>query len=134
MTHVQTDRNDLGRDEPRGVSIDAFARCIDRLRDIIESETRILKQSGKVDFDALNHRKTHALLEFLQLSRTAPPQSMDLAADHIRALQKLLSENAQLLERRLQATQEITSLIVHHIRESESDGTYSIRSPGIKPR
>lgn len=113
---------------------DALARCIDRLRDIIESETRILKQAGHVDFDALNQRKTHALLEFLQVSRTAPPQSATQIGDRVQSLQKLLSENALLLERRLQATQEITNLIVHHIRESESDGTYSIRSPGVTPK
>jgi hypothetical protein len=110
---------------------DALTRCIERLREIIESETRVLKQGGHVDFDALNQRKTHALLEFLQVSRTAPPQSAAEITDQVRSLQKLLSENAQLLERRLQATQEITNLIVHHIRESESDGTYSIRSPGL---
>ncbi len=112
-------------------SQDALRRCIDRLREIIESETRVLKQGGHVDFDALNQRKTHALLEFLQVSRTASPQSATQITDQVRSLQKLLSENAQLLERRLQATQEITNLIVHHIRESESDGTYSIRSPGV---
>jgi hypothetical protein len=113
---------------------DALAHCIDRLRDIIDAETRILKQGGHVDFDALNQRKTHALLEFLQVSRAAPPQSVTQSADRIQALRKVLSENAQLLERRLQATQEITNLIVHHIRESESDGTYSIRSPGVTPK
>lgn len=113
---------------------DALARCIDRLRDIIQAETRILKQGGHVDFDALNQRKTHALLEFLQVSRTAPPQSVTQIGERIQSLQRLLSENAQLLERRLQATQEITNLIVHHIRESESDGTYSIHAPGVTPK
>lgn len=112
-------------------SQDALTRCIDRLREIIEAETRILKQGGHVDFDALNQRKTHALLEFLQVSRTAPPQSASLVAERVQSLRRLLSENAQLLERRLQATQEITDLIVHHIRESESDGTYSVRSSGV---
>lgn len=112
-------------------SQDALTRCIDRLREIIELETRILKQGGHVDFDALNQRKTHALLEFLQVSRTAPAQSATQIGDRIQSLRKLLAENALLLERRLQATQEITDLIVHHIRESESDGTYSIRSPGM---
>jgi len=115
-------------------SQDALTRCIDRLQDIIEAETRILKQGGPADFDALNQRKTHALLEFLKVSRTASPRAVTQAAMRIQTLKGLLSENAQLLERRLQATREITELIVRHLRESESDGTYSIRSPGIAPK
>lgn len=110
---------------------DAFSRCISRLHEIIEAETLVLKEGKRLDFDALNQRKTHALLEFMQVSRTAPADSVAHAAGRIRDLQRLLAENSQLLERRLQATQEITNLIVHHIRESESDGTYSIRSPGM---
>lgn len=111
---------------------DAFSRCIGRLQEIIEAETSVLKEGKKLDFDALNQRKTHALLEFMQVSRTASSEALNHAAARIRDLQRVLAENAQLLERRLQATQEITNLIVHHIRESESDGTYSIRSQGMR--
>ncbi|WP_363346633.1 hypothetical protein [Methylocystis echinoides] len=120
--------------ESAGAPEDAFSLCIGRLQDIIRVETGVLKEGKRLDFDALNQRKTHALLEFLQVSRTAPPDAVRRASGRIRDLQRLLAENAQLLERRLQATQEITNLIVHHIRESESDGTYSIRSRGVKPR
>jgi hypothetical protein len=111
---------------------EAFSRCIGRLQQIIEAETLVLKEGRKPDFDALNQRKTHALLELIQVSRGAPPQSVGHAAERIGRLQRLLAENTQLLERRLQATQEIANLIVHHMRERESDGTYSIRSPGMR--
>ncbi|MEK4035347.1 hypothetical protein WOC76_06890 [Methylocystis sp. IM3] len=115
-------------DENEGLSGDAFFRCIGRLKEIIEAETGVLKEGKGVDFEALNRRKLHALLEFMQVSRMAAPRAESLTTDRMRDLQSLLTENAQLLERRLQATQEITDLIVRHIRESGSDGTYSIRS------
>lgn len=126
-------------DSARGVetsdaSTEALMRCIKRLEDIIEAETLVLKNWGPADFDALNQRKTHALLEFLQVSRTASPKAIKHAAPRIQNLRGLLSENAQLLERRLQATQEITELIVSHLRQSDSDGTYSIRSTGVGPK
>lgn len=111
-----------------GVSGDAFCRCLGRLKEIIEAETGVLKEGKGVDFEALNRRKSHALLEFMQVSRMATPQVESLTTDRMRDLQRLLAENAQLLERRLQATQEITDLLVRHIRESGSDGTYSITS------
>ncbi len=120
--------------EAGGVSEDAFGRCIGRLKEIIEAETEVLKEGKGVDFDVLNQRKTHALLEFMQVYRTTAPMGARHAADRIKDLQRLLAENAQLLERRLQATQEITDLVVRHIRESDSDGTYSIRSPRVKTK
>ncbi len=113
---------------------DAFSRCVGRLQEIKETETGVLKEGKGLDFDALNQRKTHALLDFMRVSRTAAPKSLGHTTDRIRDLQRLLAENAQLLERPLQATQEITNLIVRHVRESDSDGTYSIRSPGMNPK
>lgn len=136
MSFSSSESNDSDRIRSAGgeASQDAFISCVARLENIIESETRILKGGGKVDFDVLNQRKMHALLEFLQVSRNASSGSMTRAAERIKTLQKLLAENAELLDRLLQATQEITTLIVHHIRESESDGTYSMRSPRMHPK
>ena len=113
---------------------DAFSRCIGRLEAIIVAETRIVKLGGKIDYETLNQRKSHALLEFVRVSRSAAPQDVRQSAARVRALQRLIAENAEILERRLQATEEITSLIVRHLRESESDGTYSIRSPRARQK
>lgn len=104
---------------------DAFARCVDRLETIIRAETQILRRGGKIDFEALNLRKSHALLEFLRVSKSSTAQSAGRSAERVKTLQKLLADNAALLERRLQATDEVASLIVRHLRDSESDGTYS---------
>jgi hypothetical protein len=114
--------------------LDAFSSCIERVESVIRSEMEILKKGGKIDFDALNQKKSHALLELLRVMKGAPARSSPQAAQRVKNLQRLLSDNAELLARRLQATEELTSLIVRHIRDSESDGTYSIRSPRARQR
>lgn len=112
-----------------GRSPDAFARCLDRVEAVIQDEMKILKKGGRIDFDALNQRKLHALLELLCASKGATGQNTAHCATRLKSLQALLVENADFLARRLKATEEITEIIVKHIRDSESDGTYSIRSP-----
>jgi hypothetical protein len=107
-----------------------FIRCVERLEGLIEAETRILKEGQRVDFEALNMRKTHALLEFTQVMKNASQESIAQARERVDNLQKLLFANTEALERHLQAMQEITMLIVESIREDESDGTYSIKGIG----
>jgi hypothetical protein len=105
----------------------AFTRCVERLARLIDAETRVLKSGERVDFEALNFRKTHALLELTQVSKNASQESFAQAREGIDNLHKLLAANTEALERHLQAMQEITMLIVESIREDESDGTYSVK-------
>lgn len=115
-------------------SLDALFRCVDRVEIVVREEMEILKKGGKIDFEALNQRKSHVLLELLRFSKSFKAQNAIQSAPRLKALQKLLGENADLLARRLRATEEITGLILGHIRDSESDGTYSIRSREARRR
>ncbi|QGM99660.1 hypothetical protein F7D14_11265 [Methylocystis parvus] len=99
-------------------------RCVERLASIIEGETRLLKEGGRLDFPVLNARKTHALLEFTLASKSARPGDFACFGDTALRLKDALEENKEYLERRLRATQEIASLILAGIRRDESDGTY----------
>jgi len=103
----------------------AFVRCVERLEELIDSETRILKSCSRIDFEALNLRKTHALLEFMRVTRNMPPQTSSIAQLRLADLVKRLGANKDVLEQHLHAMQEITALIVDSIRKDESDGTYS---------
>jgi hypothetical protein len=103
----------------------AFIRCIERLEEMIEAETRILKSCARVDFEALNLRKTHALLEFTRVARNAPPQASELSSRKLARLRERLAVNTEALEQHLLAMQEIASLVVACIRNDDSDGTYS---------
>lgn len=113
---------------PAGVdpSHAAFDRCLDRLEELISTETHMLRSGAHVDFDALNQRKTHALLEFTRVARAlapgAPPSRRRLAA-----LRNALGANTEALDQHLRAMREITRLIVDTIRNDDSDGTYTMK-------
>jgi len=108
----------------------AFIHCVERLEALIETETQILRGLQPIDFETLNLRKTHALMEFLQMSRNIPGGVSLQARERIQSLQKLLAVNAETLERHLRAMQEITALVVKSIQEDASDGTYSMTRAG----
>lgn len=108
----------------------ALALCIERLEAIIGAETKLLKQGGNLDFEALNARKTHALMEFIQASKGAQLRNVDGVIDGLERLRELLDLNAEILDRHLQATQEIAMLTIASIRRDDSDGTYTARQRG----
>ncbi|WP_424361532.1 hypothetical protein [Methylocystis parvus] len=110
----------------------ALALCIERLEAIILAETNLLKQGGNLDFEALNARKTHALMEFIQASKGARLRDADGVIDGAERLRELLAVNAEILDRHLQATQEIAMLMITSIRRDDSDGTYSARRHGAR--
>jgi hypothetical protein len=110
----------------------ALALCIERLEAIVRAETNLLKQGGNLDFEALNARKTHALMEFIQASRGAHPRNADGVIDGAERLRELLAVNAEILDRHLLATQEIAMLMIASIRHDDSDGTYNARRCGAR--
>lgn len=108
----------------------ALALCIERLEGIIRAETDLLKQGGSLDFETLNARKTHALMEFIQASKSVRSSGADGVMEGTERLRGLLIANAEILDRHLQATQEIAMLMITSIRRDDSDGTYTPRRGG----
>lgn len=108
----------------------AFLRCIARMEWLIDAETNALKEARAIDFDDLNARKTHALLEFSRMARAAPDRVNPEVAQRLKSLQAKLSENAQTLAHNLQALSEISRILISSIAAEDSDGTYSGRSAG----
>jgi hypothetical protein len=103
----------------------AFARCIARLEALIDRETEALRRCVAINFDDYNTRKTHALLEFLRVSRAMPDQTSPSTALRLSELRGKLAENAQLLDQHLNAMVEIATIMIRNIEREESDGTYS---------
>jgi len=103
----------------------AFARCIERLETLIDRETAALRTCAAINFDEFNTRKTHALLEFLRVSRAMPDQTSPSTALRLADLRVKLAENAQLLDQHLNAMVEIATIMIRNIEREESDGTYS---------
>lgn len=98
--------------------------CIHRLHDLIAAETDALTRPGPIDFEAFNQRKSHALVEFMQFRQRAPAEGRTHVREPIEALRGALHRNAEALELRLRATQEIATLLIDRILEEELDGTY----------
>ncbi len=118
--------------DPAARTAQALERCIERLNAIIEAETSLLKGGGALDFAALNARKSHALMEFIQASKGARASDLAQFSHKAARLRELLASNAEMLERHLQATQEIAMLVIASIRSDESDGTYTIPRSGAR--
>jgi hypothetical protein len=112
----------------------ALERCINRLESIVETESRLLKEGGRLHFEAMNARKTHALLEFVLAAKGAQQDDLAPLRESARRLRASLAANAELLEKHLRATQEIAMLILAGIRQGESDGTYTVRSFGAREK
>jgi hypothetical protein len=111
-------------------AIAAFFNCIDRLEQLIDSEASALRTGAAIDFETLNLRKAHALMEFIRVSRAVHRSASPVLVQRIARLHTKLSENSLVLEQHLRAMVEIAHLMTRSIEVEESDGTYSGRAVG----
>ncbi|AHB47754.1 hypothetical protein W911_03985 [Hyphomicrobium nitrativorans NL23] len=100
--------------------------AIQRLEEIVDQETKALKQRETIDLKGFNDRKSQALLELTRWMRNisgveANPQ----IAARIGALKEKLLVNQAVLKLHLEAVREISASMADAIRQSESDGTYT---------
>lgn len=105
----------------------AFVGCVERLQQLIDQESAVLRSGEAVDFEDFNLRKTHALLEFRRASRSfSAPRSAAVEA-RLARLRASLVENSSLLDQHLRAMRDISGIMIRTIEMAESDGTYSNR-------
>jgi len=109
---------------------DPLVQQLGQLAGLLNEETTRLRE-GRVE-DILIYANRKALL-LLQLSNQAlnPSQrhSLDVRLAMYRVL-KELERNHETLKLKLRVLKEISSLLTERMRESESDGTYSMQSRG----
>ena len=99
---------------------------VDRLIELVNRETQALKAndwSGLTDF---NRRKNQGLLEL----RRALHNHSDIDNGHVlqnrlRDLQSALRDNADMLQRHLDAARAVSQMISEAALAAQSDGTYS---------
>jgi hypothetical protein len=110
--------------------------AIKRLTEVVDEETRALRDRKPIDLNLFNSRKSQGLLELdraLRLLEGADPgEAMKTA---LRLLRLNLETNRQVLNTHLEAVREVAAIIADAIRNVESDGTYSFsfRSKGPAP-
>lgn len=115
---------DDGRPRDANAAEAALLRWVDRVDSLVAAETRALLKGEKIDFENYNSKKSHALLEFIAVSRTVTGESPQVE-QALRRLSERLAQNSQALRQNLLAASEISALLIKAIRSEESDGTYS---------
>jgi hypothetical protein len=122
---------------PMPAATAGLVAIVERVAAILDAETEALGHGVPLDIAEFNHRKRHALLELTRGLRAfgdpGPPVPGQHAQGPHEALRDCLGGFAAKLERnrraldtRLRAVREIADIIAQTIRESESDGTYSL--------
>jgi flagellar biosynthesis/type III secretory pathway chaperone len=106
----------------------AVITAVERLSQVVEEETTLLRQLGSADFERLNHQKNYSLLELTRAMRVLPAQDRTpILAARLGRLRDLLDENQRVLKLHLTAAEEIANLVANSIQDAASDGTYSAR-------
>ena len=104
----------------------SFAAIVDRLEQVVDTETEALGLSRPVDLALINRQKRQGLLELSRIMRALA--GADAAGEARRRLDQLsgkLETNRLALDRQLRAVREVADIIALSIQEAESDGTYS---------
>ena len=106
---------------------DAFFAIIQRLEVAIDGETAALSSHRHQDIVRFTHQKRQGFLELARIMRSMEKTipSQDILA-RLARFRKKLEANEAMLGIYLRAVQEVTAIIVRVMRESESDGTYSL--------
>jgi hypothetical protein len=107
-------------------ALGAFGKAVERLEQVIDLETQILMENKPADLREFNHRKNFGLLELTRTMRALngmPSEQVRVLLINLRAK---LDRNRKALDIHLRAVQEISAIISKAIRDSESDGTYSV--------
>ena len=101
---------------------------IERLLQTLDEENEGISRRARVDYDALNRRKSQGLLELNRLTPSLAGMRLGPAlAAGLADLQARLETNRRLLGAQLTAARAVSDIITQTIRDSQSDGTYSDR-------
>ena len=107
-------------------SLASFNAIVDRVEQVIDSETTALTQNRRIDLSVLHRQKRQGLLELSRIMRTIAGTGADAEAGRrLARLADKLEINRVVLDRQLRAVREVADIISLSLQASESDGTYS---------
>jgi hypothetical protein len=107
-------------------ALSAFSKAVERLEQVIDLETQVLMENKPADLHEFNHRKNFGLLELTRTMRALEGTPSEQVRILLVNLRTKLDRNRKALDTHLRAVQEISAIIAKAIRDSESDGTYSV--------
>ncbi|WP_262027330.1 flagellar protein FlgN [Microvirga sp. Mcv34] len=102
-------------------------KSLDRLEETLDQETAALMARDLSNLEEFNRRKSQCLLEISRMVRTTDVHALDQkATERLQELQAKIELNQDMLQRHMQAVQEVASIISNAIQKAESDSTYSV--------
>lgn len=105
---------------------DMILPVIERLQQTLDAENEQIASGKRIDYAALNQRKSQGLLELTRLApmiagaEASKPLNAALAA-----LRAKLEANQRMLRIQLNAARKVADIIAKAIQDGQSDGTYS---------
>ncbi len=107
---------------------------IDRIAQLLEDETELLRRNNLSQVESFCERKGQALLELSRLMRAAAPlDARSRTREQVARLQTAIADNQHVLRCHIGAASELSRILVDVLENDASDGTYSaaIGRPGV---
>ena len=122
----------LAEEPAENPTLKPVVRAIQRLEDVIDTETRLLLEGGNPDLADINSRKSRGLYDFnkaiKKAASAAEPATMKRLQPLLDSLKQKLEKNCEALQLHLRAVGELADLIRGARETQEADGTYSMQS------
>ncbi|ABS16882.1 MULTISPECIES: flagellar protein FlgN [Brucella] len=122
----------LAEEPAENPTLKPVVRAIQRLEDVIDTETRLLLEGGNPDLAEINSRKSRGLYDFnkaiKKAASAAEPATMKRLQPLLDSLKQKLERNCEALQLHLRAVGELADLIRGALETQEADGTYSMQS------
>lgn len=122
----------LSEEPAENPTLKPVVRAIQRLEDVIDTETRLLLEGGNPDLAEINSRKSRGLYDFnkaiKKAASAAEPATMKRLQPLLDSLKQKLERNCEALQLHLRAVGELADLIRGALETQEADGTYSMQS------
>ena len=132
MTDTSSEHSLPPEDPAENSALKPVMRAIQRLEDVIDTETRLLLEGGNPDLAEINSRKSRGLYDFNKAIRkaagAAEPAAMKRLQPLLDNLKQKLEKNCEALQLHLRAVGELADLIRGALETQEADGTYSMQS------
>jgi hypothetical protein len=118
-----------------GPLADAILQVVERIDNVLREERNLLSSFDFKNMDALTARKCHLALELGRLVEHADDAAKsDFVHRSVSRLKADLVENAKLLQRHIDATNEISSILRQVIEADTADGTYTNQLARVGPK
>ena len=105
---------------------DALLQLIQRIDGMLEEESKLLAKGPSDEFDRIIARKNHLALEVSRFAAHIGSLRPDAAAQRkLQNTRALLADNANALQRNIDAVGEILAMVSDVLNRAHSDGTYT---------